>query len=274
VHRPASPRIVVESASAPVELAVTPAVYEAPIAPVARRLSAQARRDRSSASGRAMPLGSIPGWTQILADDFQGTVLPTSWGTYDGQPGNNPGGRWSSRQVTVHNGVLALNGSWQNGCYTTGGLMSMASQTTYGKFAVRFRIPRALGVKYALLLWPTGTWPAAGEIDFAEDGDGARQGIASTVHYGWENSQVQRNRAADFTHWQTVGVEWTPEKVVYTLNGKPWATVTGDSVPTGPMTLAMQVEAGTGDRWSHLPDDRTPAHTALEVDWAVGYRPA
>lgn len=221
-----------------------------------------------------MPAGNLPGWKQFLADDFRGAALPTSWGSYDGQPGNNPGGRWSSGQVTVHRGLLSLNGSWQNGRYTTGGVMSSGSKTTYGKFMVRFRVPKAVGVKYALLLWPKGTWPAAGEIDFAEDGDGARQGVASTVHYGWDNAQVQRNRAAHFTQWQTVGVEWTPGKIVYTLNGAPWATVTGNSVPTGPMTLAMQVEAGTGDRWSHLPDARTPAHMALDVDWVVGYRPA
>jgi hypothetical protein len=278
-----SSRLVVESASEPVQVQVpaapAAAVPEAPVAAAAPtsvrpHLSAQAVRDRSSLTGRAMPIGSIPGWRQYLAEDFRGSTLPKQWYAYDGRPGANPGGRWTPSQVTVRNGRLNLTGSWDNGRYTTGGVMSTDSETTYGKFEVRFRAPKASGVKYALLLWPTGTWPGAGEIDFAEDGDGARQEISATLHHGWDNAQVQRVRHDDFSAWQTVGVEWTPQKLVYTLNGKPWATVTGDAVPHGPMTLAMQMEAGVGDAWSHLPDARTPAHVALEVDWVVGYRRA
>ena len=43
-------------------------------------------------SGQAMPLGDIPGWHQVFADDFSGTTLNTSnWYPYSGQPGGGFG---------------------------------------------------------------------------------------------------------------------------------------------------------------------------------------
>jgi beta-glucanase (GH16 family) len=222
-----------------------------------------------------MPTGNLPGWKQFLAQDFRGTTLPPGWGTYAGQPGGNQHGWWAPGQVSVRNGRLVLSGAWRAGRFTTGGVMSWAGRSTYGKYEVRFRAPKAYGVKYALLLWPSGGgWPTAGEIDFAEDGDGTRRGTAGTVHHGADNQQVHRTVSADFSTWQTVGVEWTPGKVVYTLNGKAWGSVVSPNVPFGPMNLALQLEAGAGDEWSAAPDTRTPAHVVLEVDWAVAYRRA
>src|SRR6266705_2400712 len=46
-------------------------------------------------SGKPMPVGNIPGWRQVFADDFNGTTLNTSnWYPYSGQPGGGfrPGG--------------------------------------------------------------------------------------------------------------------------------------------------------------------------------------
>ncbi len=39
-----------------------------------------------------MPVGNIPGWRQVFADDFNGTTLNTSnWYPYSGQPGGGFG---------------------------------------------------------------------------------------------------------------------------------------------------------------------------------------
>lgn len=235
----------------------------------------QVLRDQASLSGQAMPLGDRPGWHQQLWEDFTGRALPNGWVAYSGRPGGNSQGWWKPSQVRVRDGKLVLAGSWQAGRYVTGGVMAVSARATYGKYEVRFRVPRSQGVKYALLLWPSaGGWPAAGEVDFAEDGDGDRRGTTATLHHGARNEQVQRTVRADFSSWQTVGVEWTPRTLVYTLNGKRWASIAGSAVPSGPMDLALQLEAGSGDQWSAVPDARTPARTALEVDWAVSYRRA
>jgi hypothetical protein len=223
----------------------------------------------------AMPTGDRPGWKQVLAQDFLGATVPGGFATYEGRPGGNPYGYWQHRRVVATGDDLRLHGSWVGSTFMTGGLMQVSKPQTYGKWEVRFKVGTGEGVSYALLLWPsTGRWPEAGEIDFAEDGGGSRSGITATLHHGADNAQVQKRVQADFTQFQTVGVEWTPGRLVYTLNGKPWATLRSDDVPTGPMNLALQLEAGHGTAWSAAPSRRTPAAVDLVVDWVVVYRRA
>ncbi len=243
--------------------------------PVPRPATHLARRAVTRAATGAMPTGNLPGWRQFLAQDFTGSRLPKGWGSYAGRPGGNPNGWWTHAHTCVRGKDLHLVGDWQRGTFTTGGVMAAGYASTYGKYEVRFKVSRAPGVAYALLLWPaSGSWPSAGEIDFAEDGGGNRSRTTATLHYGGSNTQVQRHVRADFTQFQTVGVEWTPGRLVYTLNGKPWATVNGAKVPSGPMRLAMQLEAGKGTRWSPAPSHLTPRTVDLVVDWVVGYRRA
>ncbi|MCU1599607.1 MAG: exsH [Frankiales bacterium] len=243
--------------------------------PVPRHLQRAARSAIRRAATGAMPTGNVPGWQQFLAQDFTGNGLPKGWDSYAGRPGGNPNGWWTHAHASVRGKDLHLVGDWQRGTFTTGGVMASDFASTYGKYEVRFKLSKAPGVAYALLLWPAnGSWPSAGEIDFAEDGGGDRATTTSTLHYGAANTQVQRTVRADFTQYQTVGVEWTPGKLVYTLNGKRWATVTGAEVPTGPMRLAMQLEAGKGTRWSPAPSKATPSTVDMVVDWVVGYRRA
>lgn len=262
-HHPSRPSP--ERLSAASEVAASPLAVpvQPPVAP------------RHRAPSGAIPLGDRPGWRQVLAQDFTGSRLPAGWGTYAGRPGGNPHGWWDGAHVALRGQDLHLVGDWQDGTYTTGGLMASRWCGTYGRYDVRFRVSKAPGVAYALLLWPAdGDWPAGGEIDFAEDGGGSRQRTTATLHSGPDNAQVQRGLQADFTRFQTVGVQWTPGRVVYTLNGRPWASVTGAAVPDRPMCLALQLEAGHGTSWSPAPSRATPRTTDLVVDWVVGYRRA
>lgn len=223
----------------------------------------------------AMPVGNLRGWRQVLAQDFTSGRLPRGWGTYTGRPGGNPYGWWEPSHVSVRGQDLHLVGDWHDGRLVTGGLMASSLAGTYGKYEVRFKISRAQGASYALLLWPTDEdWPVGGEIDFAEDGGGARTATTATLHYGAANHQLQRHLRADFTRFQTVGVEWTPGRLVYTLNGRPWATVISPHVPSRSMQLALQLEAGHGTSWSPAPSRATPRTVDMVVDWVVAYRRA
>ena len=139
---------------------------------------------------------------------------------------------------------------------------------------MRFRIDKGAGVAGIALLWPSDEpWPP--EIDFAEDGGGNRTKTTATLHYGADNSQIQASVVADFSQWHTVGVEWTPGHLAYTLDGAVWATMDNPNVPSGLMEMDLQTQAGTcGDAWAPCPDASTPAHVAMQVDWVVAYRPA
>jgi beta-glucanase (GH16 family) len=228
-------------------------------------------------SGVAMPAGNLPGWQMVFADDFSGTSLNTnSWGTYQGQPGGDPGGWWDPSHVVLRSGVLELQ-SYQDPAlgnrWVSGGLSSARALTqTYGKYLVRFRMDKGDGIAGIALLWPSnGGWPP--EIDFAEDGGGNRSTTLATLHYGSANNQVQRSVAADFSQWHTIGVEWTPGQLVYTLDGAAWATVVDANVPAVPMEMDLQTQAGTcGDQWNPCADATTPAHVSMQVDWVVAYR--
>src|SRR5438309_6868887 len=88
-----------------------------------------------------------------------------------------------------------------------------------------------------------------------------RSNTLATLHYGSANNQVQRSVAADFSQWHTIGVEWTPGQLVYTLDGEAWATVVDANVPALPMEMDLQTQAGTcGDQWNPCADATTPAH--------------
>jgi beta-glucanase (GH16 family) len=250
-------------------------------APPALKPTSKAKKAaKAKAPGRATK-ASAPSagswWKQVYVENFSGSGLSSGWGAYSGSIPSMPGGRWDPSHVEVADGKLRLLTSKVNGQWTSGGVMnSVQARTTYGKYLVRFRMDKAPGVKYALLLWPaSGEWPMDGEIDFAEDGGGSRGSTSGTMHWGTTSNhqQVQRRVSANFSNWHTVGVEWTPSKLVYTLDGKAWGTVKSPYAPTKPMNLALQTEAGSCNTWMTCVNSSTPQTTALEVDWVAVYRP-
>jgi beta-glucanase (GH16 family) len=228
-------------------------------------------------SGVAMPQGDLPNWKQVFADDFNGTSLAKGWGAYNAEISSTPGGLWKDSHVRVQDGKLQLLGYREGDRWVTGGLMNNGPATTlYGKYEVRFRADNANGVKYAILLWPdSNKWPDDGEIDFAEDGGGVRDGFSATVHFvtdGGGHETIQRNVKNDFSIWHTVGVEWSPGTLVYTLDGRPWTTVNTSHTPSKPMNLVIQTEAATTcGQWMTCVDATTPATVAVEVDWVTAY---
>lgn len=231
-----------------------------------------------------MPTGNLRGWREVFSDDFTGTSLDWQWTPYWGQPGGDPGGFFDPSHVTVSDGELVISAyqdpadaAWDAGpdTYVTGGISSSPSfAQTYGKYLVRFRMGAGQGVAVAILLWPqTNTWPP--EIDFAEDNGSNRQTNYATLHYGPDNTQVQRSVAVDLTKWHTLGVQWTQGTLVYTLDGRNWATVRNANVPAIPMVLDLQTQGwacGTST-WEQCPNASTPSHVYLDVDWVVAYGP-
>jgi Glycosyl hydrolases family 16 len=226
-----------------------------------------------------MPVGNLPGWNQVFADDFTGTSLGSNWGAYQGIPGSSPTALWEPSHAVVNNG-LDLQ-TYQDSDYgnqlVTAGVGGGVDQT-YGQYDVRFRIDQADGVKYAIMLWPNAAWPCGGEIDFGEDGGGGRQSTTLTVHYcnssGGNAILPQHTISADFSQWQTLGIDWTPGSIVWTLNGQPEATITGAHVPSGPMFLAIQSETNTNCALSPgytCIDPTTPPNVNMDIAWVAEY---
>ena len=96
--------------------------------------------------------------------------------------------------------------------------------------------------------------------------------MSATLHYGANNDTIQRNVTGDFTQWHVMGVEWSPGKLVYTLDGRNWATVLSPYVPSEPMEFDIQAQAGTcSDVWTPCPNPTTPSLVELQVDWVQAY---
>jgi len=236
-----------------------------------------------SPSGQAIPMGDIPGWHQVFADDFNGTTLDTSnWGAYSGQPGSDPAGWWDPSHVIVSGGLLTLKGykdaAAKPGVFVTGGIgMNGTHAQTYGKYLVRMRVDKGDGISAIALLWPQAhLWPP--EVDFFEDGGGARTSMSATLHCGPngnDSCRVQKKLSGyDFSQWHTLGVEWTAGKLVYTIDGTTWATVTGSGVPSIPMVLDLQSQSLACSQYNTCLDSSTPAEVDMQVDWVVAYAPA
>jgi beta-glucanase (GH16 family) len=224
-----------------------------------------------------MPVGDLPRWKQVLAENFAGRRLdPARWQRYRGVPGGIPGGWFDPSHLRVRGGKLVIDGYRDKalgGRWATGGVATQpALSQTYGKYLVRMRFAPGLGVNHAILLWPANEqWPP--EIDFSETSGRSRRVNHATLHYGPRDTMIHRRVRTDLSRWHTVGVEWTPGRVVYTLDGRRWGRVTSRHVPSQPMKLAIQSHAwscGTSD-WAGCVGPKTPRHVRLKVDWVVTY---
>ncbi len=235
-----------------------------------------------SSSGQAMPVGDITGWHQVFADDFHSVTLDTSnWYPYSGQPAGDPNGWWDPSHVIINDCLLTLKGykdaTVKSGVFVTGGVgMTNAHAQTYGKYLVRMRADKGDGISVIALLWPlANVWPP--EVDFYEDGGGQRASMTTTLHCGpngQDNCLVQKALTGyDFSQWHTLGIEWTSGKLVYTIDGTTWATVTS-GVPSIPMVLDLQTQSLVCEPSNTCIDPSTPVEVDMQIAWVVAYAPS
>lgn len=214
----------------------------------------------------AAPIGNLPGWTQILRENFDGALNTNRWGVYDGQPSGSPSGWWDRDHLEMHGGQAWLHGYRENGRFVTAGMMLKGKAQTYGKYVVRARFERGAGIEHAMLLWPAGGgWPP--EIDFSEGTSGTR--TMATSHWGVTNLQQHVFANVDMRLWHNYGVEWSPSRVVFTLDGRPFGTMVGAAVPQVPMNMAVQTVATS---WVGPASTATPRDVTLAIDWVSVYR--
>ncbi|WP_161927981.1 glycoside hydrolase family 16 protein [Gordonia crocea] len=235
----------------------------------------------AAVSGVPAPRGNVLGWQHVYTDDFSGKALNRArWSRYSGTPGGDPASSWSPSHVRVGGSKLVLMGYRDGGRLVTGGVSNWRNAQLYGKWEVRARADASDEVTFHFLLWPRNeVWPP--EIDFAESFGGARTKVDAFLHWrdaAGKRQKRQRVLRGDFTKWNTFGVEWTPSLVRYTINGRVWATETGGIVPSTPMWLGLQAQAGgcaKRAQWGgkRCPTVGTPAVTRVEIDWVAVYRP-
>jgi beta-glucanase (GH16 family) len=230
---------------------------------------------RNWVSGEPVPSEDLTNWDLVFTDDFNGPDLDDEkWGRYRGTPGGSPQSEWQHDHVVVRDSQLVLKGEKNDGRWITGGVTNWPVTQLYGKWEVRFKADASDETTFHFLLWPQeDVWPP--EIDFLENFGGDRQSASAFLHFKDSSepngrSKTERTIEGDFTTWHTAGVEWLPGQVTYTLDGEPWATVTGDEVPEQPMWLGLQAQAVDCSAGASCTDGVTRAD--VMIDWVAVYK--
>lgn len=236
----------------------------------------------------AAPLG----WKLVWSDEFQreNSIDTTKWspcerGTADW---NNTMTR-DPRCYSVKGGILHLKGIVNDGAdkdkvpFLTGGVTTQGKFSfKHGRIEIRARVKSAKGAWPALwLLGSKGGWPGNGEMDLMERLN-FDEVVYQTVHSEYTvkidksntppKSKTTKIDAEDFN---TYGMEWDSEKIIFTVNGEPSHTyprVPEKGAKQWPfeqpfyIIMSMQIEGswvGKAD-----PEDY-PA--GMEIDWVRVY---
>lgn len=190
-------------------------------------------------------------YKMVWSDEFNGTELNRNNWTYDiGNGGANVG--WGNNEheyytsrtdnVKVQNGQLIITAKAEKYAneetgvfydYTSGRIKTSGLQSfKYGKLEAKMKMPKTRGLwpAFWMLGYNEKGWPYCGEIDILETWNELNF-AQGTIH--WENEKERPNKDSydassikleDKTQWHLYGINWTPEKIEWTLDGKVYKT--------------------------------------------------
>lgn len=247
----------------------------------------------SAPSGGSRQSRTQDKWELKFTENFNGKELSNKlWRRIEGDP--NQGADWqkniSPREdlAKVYGGVLTLKGVKNAdlaadsrrvlcGGISTKGLLDMK----YGKIEVRAKFEGQKGAWPAIWMLPEHSakgWPHDGEIDILEhlNYDGF---VYQTVHSTWAEAHPDSpprmgKGLIKPESWNVYTLEWTPEKIVWRINGKatheyPKVADSTDRWPWDrPFYLIMDMQLG--GKWVGEVDEIT-LPVSMQIDWVKIY---
>ena len=229
-----------------------------------------------AASGCARPYQ--PEGEIVFEDDFDGGQLDhSSWQT------EMVWGRYTTGELQHYDdAALSLNGDTleiratekasKDRPYSSGVIASFDRfEFTYGYAEIRARMPQGQGLWPAF--WLASVDPDSGsEIDVVEFLGHEPDTVHLAMHYDANGEHFEPQvtyKGEDFTEgWHTFAVDWTPEVVVWYVDGVERARrMTG--VPTTPMYLIANL--AVGGEWPGDPDETTEFPATYEIDYIRVY---
>ncbi len=179
---------------------------------------------------------------------------------------------WSPTQVATGASHLRLIVKKQAGygkAYVSGAVTSFGGfSQTYGRYEIRARLPPGKGMWPAFWLMPIDqSWPP--EIDVFEWVASDPTAVYNTLHWQSNNSHYQKSGICHSstltTADHTYGVDWTPGRLDFTLDGKICSSLTGSNVPSKPVYVLMNL--AIGGSWPGEPDATTPLPGTFAIRW-------
>jgi beta-glucanase (GH16 family) len=177
-------------------------------------------------------------------------------------------------------GTTSFLTSYTSGMVSTYGLFSQA----YGTFEVRAKLPPSTirGLQETFWLWPTNStaygpsWPASGEIDFAEFYSEFSTLDIPYIHYNAtepDPNVTASNCTIAAGSFNTYGVQWSPTSLTITYNGQtclvdhpnPAAPLTGSEPFDKPFLISLTQTLGVGAN-AFVPGT-TPLPSTTQIDW-------
>ena len=229
-------------------------------------------------------------WKLSVTEDFSGCVLDGNlWGRI-GKGRSDWDRHMSMRKdlVAVSGGQLHLHGvknddlSKDKRPVLTGGVSTKGRfAMKYGKIELRCKFEGQKGAWPAVWMMPEDPsvrWPSCGEIDIVErlNSDGF---VHQTVHSAWtkkhpKNPPKSGTGEIDPNGWNICGVEWTPDIIVWTVNGVRTHSYerVGDDPLRFPWTkpFYLMIDMQLGGKWVGEVDEST-LPVSLHVDWVKFY---
>lgn len=242
------------------------------------------------------------GYSLVWSDEFDGeSINPDNWNfeTGDGTAYGLPPG-WGNAEKQIYtsssdnayitmddgNDVLAITAlkggadDYTSAKLTTEGLQSML----YGRIEIKAKVPSGNGLWPALWMLgenrPIIEWPGCGEIDIMEVLGRDPANMYTTLHFvkdGNEKGELQdvhqlqsgANFSADY---HVYGVEWTPEKVQFLLDGE---MVYEENIASDMKEFQRPFYAilnlAVGGYWPGDPDGSTSFPATMFVDYVRYY---
>jgi len=154
----------------------------------------------------------------------------------------------------------------------------------YGKIEARMKLPKGKGIWPAF--WMLGAdidktgWPKCGEIDILEFIGREPTSVFGTLHgpgYSGGGGIQGKTESPDVSEkFHTYTVEWSPEKIVWTFDGKPYNTIESKDVGNKewpfekPQFIILNLAVGGG--WPGYPDETTVFPQRLVIDSVKAYK--
>jgi len=239
-----------------------------------------------------LPQGNLPGWNQILAQNFpalaaEGSFTSTypSIPVYHNQLDTSKNGTYRSETLSVVSGVAGADGNvlkstlrYEGGMYKVSAPLPLGyGGTTYGRYSVRMKADNLPRYKVAFMLWPKadaqnpgGNW-SLGEEDFPEGQLNTGSPMYGNQHaLGASPGDVPYpfNLGVSAADWHDYTMEWLPGLMRYYVDDVLVQTTTRD-VPTTPHNWILQIETQLDA--ANPPDIATTG--GVYIDWVAAWQP-